>query len=368
MMGTRDLTIAWRVVMALSLAASLSACGYRAAEYRWNQQYHKAERLADHEQFEQARELYEALIKDARHPRDVRLIRYRLAYLTENEGRPQEALKQYMALWRAGERDEVSGKSVWRAALILDREFGQEAEAMRLWEELLLLMPAYVGADNARDELFDKWAAQGDVFFLAQLDRIYPQLHGSEQADNLLYERARIMRRNGELDEAVAAYELLLARYPGSGLSDDARWYCAEIRREQGRVDEALNHLRFLIETRDIAWIVGTYDSVWTSRARYQRGVIMLLDQGRYDEAVGEFEGFLLEFPESIWRDDARWNIVQAHLRQGEASKASQACVSLKEVEPESRWVDDCDDLMKGLRSGQPASALTGKVVAPWDP
>lgn len=367
-MATRDLTIAWRFVLALCLAASLSACGYRASEYQWNQRYLEAERLADHEHFEQARKMYDALIADARDPRDVRLIQYRLAYLTEHEGRLQEALKQYMTLWREGERDEVSAKSVWRAALILDQGFGQEAEAMRLWEELLLAMPAYVGADNARDELFDKWAARGDVFFLAQLDRIYPALHESEQADNLLYERARVMRRNARLDEAVAAYELLLTRYPGSGLSDDARWLCAEIRREQGRVDEALNHLRFLIETRDVAWIVGTYDSVWTSRARYQRGVIMLLEQGRYDAAVGEFEGFLREFPESIWRDDARWNIVQARLRQGSASKARQACVKLKEIEPESRWVDDCDALMEALRGGQSAKELTGKVVAPWDP
>ncbi len=347
----------------LVLLAVLAACGYSNARYQWDQRWFEAERLADHGSYAQARPLYEALLKDAHSPKDARMIRYRLAVLTERQGQYRKAVALYEALWQDGQRDEISGQAVTKAARLMAEELDAEAEGMRLWEELLVRMPEAVGADNARKNLMSRWLAEGDKVAVANIERLYSVLHDSVQGDNLLYDRAKIMRRNGFLEEAKASYRKILETYPSSGFRDDARWLLAEILHGEGRFDEALNELRILAEDREVAWLLGSYDYDWNDNARYWRALIFLHDLKRPLRAVQEFELYLKEYPTSIWRDDVRWNIAQSYLRADDGAAAAGACRDLEEIEPESRWVDDCQALRGRLEAGEAPSALLGKVV-----
>ncbi len=342
----------------------LSGCGYAVEEHRWDRRYVELERLMDHGQILEARAGFEALQHQTTRPADRRMIEYRLAVLLEREGRWREAVRAYELLWNEGERDEISGHAVFRAAQVMYAHLGAPEEGLRLWEGLLKALPEVVAADRALQAILAHWEGQGDTqMALRVIDRLYRSLRETRIGDNLLFSRAAISRRRGEGSVAIVAYERLLERYPTSGLRDDARWLMAEIHREAGRHEAALIQLKLLAEDREVSWQLGSYDSELTDDARFRRGVIYLDDLRDPTGAEVEFARFVREFPESLLRDDARWNIVQARLRRGDGAAAARGCEALVREEPRSRWVDDCHRVVEALGQGASASSMSGRAV-----
>jgi tetratricopeptide (TPR) repeat protein len=348
----------------MGIAVWLAGCGYAQRDYAWDQAYLGAEKLLDGREFEAARGAFGELLESAHDPADKRLVRYRMAVLIEREGRTRAAIAEYEALWNTGQRDEISGHAIFRTGRLMYDKLDAPGHALRLWEQLLRALPETVAADSALQATLVHYERVGDdAKAIGLLDRLYRRLRDTRLADNLLFRRAAISRRRGELGAAISTYDRLIEMHPASGLIDNARWALADIYVGQGLLRKAMLQLRMLAEDRDTSWQIGLYDSELADDARFRRGVIALTMQGRPGLAEVEFETFLVENPESILRDDARWNIVQARLRRGDGRGANEACQELAEVEPESRWVDDCAELVAALNKGGKSTRLLGKVV-----
>lgn len=339
-------------------------CGYASNEYRWDTRYIELERELDHNRLDTARAGFAELLGETRARADRRLIQYRLAVITEREGRHRRAVSQYEALWETGEPDEVSGHAVYRAARLMYDHLDAPQDALRLWEGLLRALPEVVAADRALHAVLDHYDRAGDTLSaLIVIDRLYRKLKETKLGDNLLFRRAAISRQRGELPSAILAYERLLERYPLSGLTDNTRWILAEIHRAEGHHGKALAQLKRLAEDRESSWLVGSYDSEFADDARFRRGVIYLTDLRNPRRAEEEFERFVREFPTSMLRDDARWNIVQTRLTRGDDKGARAACASLVRAEPESRWRDDCESVVRSLDEGASPSSLSGRAT-----
>lgn len=145
---------------------------------------------------------------------------FAIADLAENElARPAEALQFYDRVVRDYPESGLFDESLWRGAH-LARSLGDGAGAVRRLRDLLATREVALGAGS----YFSVWL------------------------DNAQLELGKILRDDlGELDGAVAAFELLPRHYPASILRDDALYELAvtfDRARDSRRACRALGQLR----------------------------------------------------------------------------------------------------------------------------
>ena len=352
------------LVTLLIASTLLASCGLDQKRYRWEKALLTADRYVDHEEYEAAQRAYEELAPTAPRPEFARYIQYRLAYLEELRGNYAEALSAYEPLWSKGDKDEYASRSLFRSGMIFYEKLGRQEEGVAVFERILSALPESPSAKNALLEILGHYRKQGDLpGALAFLDARYVLLEKTPIGDNITLRKAQLHRELGQHEEAIAAYGRLMKRHRASGLYDDAHWELATLYEDLGRFEDALTQLRLITEDQDSSWYVGSYDSQYVDDARFRRGMILLDRLDRFEEAAEEFGLFASEFDQSMLRDDARWNIVQARLGANDAEEAEEACEDLADAEPESRWVDDCERLVAALRSGKSAVSLRTKAV-----
>ncbi|MBH25844.1 MAG: hypothetical protein CMH57_15665 [Myxococcales bacterium] len=340
-----------------------SGCGRDEARYRWERALLAADRLADHEDYRAAREAYVHLstgdMAEPAREAELRYVQYRLAWLSEREGDYRAAVLGYQELWGNEQRDEIAAKAMYRVGYIFYEPLGRREDGLEVWERVMTAMPDTIAAGKALREILSHYDREGvPREALKFIERLYPRLHDTPIDDNLMYRYGQRLRALGSEDGAEKAFRRVIDDHPTSGLVDDAQWELADLYRAQQRFDDALLILRFITENREESWIVGSYDSEYVDDARFQRGIILLDALNSHEEAEREFWRFLDEFPESILRDDARWNIIQSRLAREDGDGARDGCAELTEVEPESRWVDDCETIVAALNQGASPRSL----------
>lgn len=350
--------------LALVLAVMVVGCGLDQDRYRWERALLVADRHVDHEEFDEAEASYLELQKTSPTPSFERYIAYRLALIVELRGQYADAIRAYEPMWKDGADDEYGSLALFRTAILLMDKLDRPDEGLKVLDRILSALPDSTAAKKALFELLGHYERNNDkAGALAFVVERYKLLASTPIGDNLLFARARLARELGRSDEALEAYAALLEDHPASGLRDDAEWELAGLLEELGRYDDALTRLRFITEDQDVSWYVGSYDSQYVDEARFQRGLIYLERLGQWREAVEEFTLFVDEFDESLLRDDARWNIVQAWLGAGESDDAEDACEALASAQPESRWVDDCERLVAALHGGADPRSLRTKAA-----
>ncbi|MEL6179795.1 MAG: tetratricopeptide repeat protein [Myxococcota bacterium] len=354
--------VAWCIGM-LAIVLLLFGCGRQEERYRWERALLAADRLADHRDYQAAREAYIYLSSGemAEHARqaELRYVQYRLAYLYEREGNYRDAILGYQELWSGDIRDETAAKAMYRVGYIFYAPLGRHEDGLDTWERVMVSMPETIAAGKALREILSHYDREGAPRqALDFIERLYPRLFDTPIGDNLMYRYGQRLRALGAYAAAEAAYRRVIDVHAASGLVDDAQWELAELYQTQERFTDALLILRFITENRESSWIVGTYDSEYVDDARFQRGIIYLDRLNAHAKAEREFARFLDEFPESLLRDDARWNIIQSRLARNDAQGARSGCNELTRIEPESRWVDDCQQLIAALAKGASPGSL----------
>jgi TolA-binding protein len=332
-----------------ALLVSLTGCGRHPVRFQWEQRLLAADRSFDQGDLEAAQAEYSLLVDQTRRSSDLRYLAFQQAWILEKTGAGARALRAYEAMWITGERDEYAARAVYRAGRVLLDQFGDRAGARRVWERLVRSRPDRAVADRAILDLLQMHDEEGDLPGAFELlDRLYASIRHTNLADNLLYELAARLREAGHRNAAELAYRRMLERHPGTGLSDDARWHLAELLVERGQLHPALIQLKLLTEDRDSSWQVGIYESNLADDARFWRGVL-LYRHGESERAEEEFRRLYSEFPESILRDDARFNVAVCRHDRGDISGALEACDDLRDAEPESRWASRCDESARGV-------------------
>jgi Flp pilus assembly protein TadD len=167
-----------------------------------------------------------------------RAARYSLGVALQNEGRIEDAIRQYQEALAIDPRDVLTHNNLGIAL----RLQGRLEEAIEHYETAIDIAPGFA---KARTNLGDALQAQGRVKeairqYEAAL-RARPAFAGAH------YNLGVALRSVGRIDDAIRHYETVLLLAPDAV---DARVNLGEALQAQGRFDEAIRHYRRALELR----------------------------------------------------------------------------------------------------------------------
>ena len=261
------------------------------------------------------------------------------AELLDRMGRRQAAAAAYEAIPSALDDDPVpSATAVYRAGKI-HLELGQEVRGYELLWRTITNYPDAPAADYALRQV----VVDGRRRNVAQLYEVLGQLAGrlgeTEVGDNLLYWMAELARDDFHDDpKALELLDKVADVYPKGPLFDDALWHGAAIARSEGDPGGAVKRYRRLLETREVAWINGSYNSEWFDDSWLQMGITLRDDLEDYGAALKAFRMIPTDYPASILRDDALWERAVTYDRMGKPKRACKELQTLHKKWPDSKY------------------------------
>jgi len=219
----------------------------------------------------------------------------------------------------------------------------REHKTVEAWTLLWRVVTDYPDESLAGDAIRDIVAdGRGrDARALAdEIAKLLTPLAGTQVGDNLLWWLADLDEH--ELGNAAAArglYDQIYTDYPESGMRDDARWHAARISRAIGDSKGAATRLRALLATREVAMFAGSYFSIWLDDAQLELGKILRDDLNDLDGALAAFRQLPKDYPASILKDDALYEIAVTLARRHDTAGACRALADLKALEADSKYL-----------------------------
>ena len=258
----------------------------------------------------------------------------------EHAGRTRPAIQTYLAIpARAGDDAATAATAVYRAGVLLLADHQVEPAWTALWRVVTDYPDEPIAGDALRALVTD--GRHRDPRALSdQLARLLTPLAETQIADNLLWELADLAEH--ELDNAPAArayYDRIPADYPGSGMRDDARWHGARISRALHDPRGAVSRLRALLATREVALGAGSYFSIWLDDAQLELGKILRDDLGDLPGAAAAFRRLPEDYPASILRDDALYELAVTLDRMADHAGACAAIARLARAFADSKYL-----------------------------
>jgi tetratricopeptide (TPR) repeat protein len=258
----------------------------------------------------------------------------------ERGGRVQAAIDAYLAVpARAADDPMPAAIAIYRAGELQLRA-GQVTPAWTaLWRVVTDWPDEPTAADALRTLLED--GRRRDARALAEeMRKLLTALAGTAVGDNLVWSLADLSEHELANPEAARAlYDQIPVDYPDSGLRDDARWHAARISRAIGDPPGAVTRLRALLATREVALGAGSYFSIWLDDAQLELGRVLRDDLGDLAGAAAAFRRLPRDYPASILKDDALYELAVTQARAGEAQKACATLAELAKQEPESKYI-----------------------------
>jgi len=262
------------------------------------------------------------------------------AEVLEHAGRTRPAIDTYLAIpGRAGDDRATAGTAVYRAGTLLLAAHEVAPAWTALWRVVTDYPDEPVAGDALRALVTD--GRGRDARALAdQLARLLTPLAETQVADNLLWALADLAEHElGNPGAARAYYDRIPADHPASGMRDDARWHGARISRALGDPRGAVERLRALLATREVALGAGSYFSVWLDDAQLELGKILRDDLGDPAGAAAAFRRLPDDYPASILRDDALYELAITLERMHDHAAACAALSRLARGFPDSKYI-----------------------------
>jgi TolA-binding protein len=100
-----------------------------------------------------------------------------------------------------------------------------------------------------------------------------------------------------------------------------------------------VTRLRGLLATREVALGAGSYFSIWLDDAQLLLGVVLRDDLHDLRGAAAAFERLPKDYPASILRDDALFELAVTRKQAGDQTGACNAIAKLVKLEPDSKYV-----------------------------
>jgi TolA-binding protein len=327
----------------LSSVAALSACSAPATL----SDLRTAERRADAGDVDGAVAAYRAAQVSCRSLRPAHRARAACgeallgeAEVLDHAGRTQPAIQTYLAIpARAGDDPPTAATAVYRAGELLLRDHRVAAAWTALWRVVTDYPDEPIAADALRALLTD--GRGRDPRALAdQIARLLTPLAETQVADNLIWSLADLSEHElGNPPAARALYDRIPVDAPGSGLRDDARWHAARLSRALGDPAGAAERLRALLATREVAIGAGSYFSIWLDDAQLELGKVLRDDLGDLRGAAAAFRRLPADYPASILRDDALYELAVTLERMRDHAGACAALARLATQFADSKYV-----------------------------
>ena len=262
------------------------------------------------------------------------------AEVLDRAGRGPLAIEAYLAIpARAPDDPVTSSTAVYRAGELLLRD----RQIVPAWTQLWRVVTDYpdepIAADALRAVVTD--GRRRDARALAdELGRLLTPLAETQIADNLLWSLADLTEHElGNAEAARALLDRIPRDHPTSGLIDDARWHAARISRQLHDPAGAATRLRALLATREVAIGTGSYFSVWLDDAQLELGKVLRDELHDPAGAAAAFRQLPKDYPASILRDDALYELAITLEQQRDHAGACAAVAQLAHQFADSKYL-----------------------------
>jgi len=264
----------------------------------------------------------------------------------EHGGRKDAAIAIYLAIpARTVDDPTTAATATYRAGQLL-LEAGKAVEAWTALWRVVTEWPDEPLAGDAVKALLEDGRKRDARALAEQLGKLITPLAETQVADNLLWALADLTEH--ELANAQAAralYDRIPKDHPDSGLRDDARWHAARISRALGDPKGAAERLRALLATREVAFMAGSYFSVWLDDAQLELGKVLRDDLHDLPGAIAAFRKLPKDYPASILKDDALYELAVTFDKAGQHDDACRSIAALKKQAPESKYLAPAAEL-----------------------
>lgn len=161
---------------------------------------------------------------------------------------------------------------------------------------------------------------QSDADALRVVTELRTQVAETDLGDDLLAAEAELRLASDDRAGARRALEQLVADYPypQGHRWDDAITKLAEMDVEDGDVPRAIERLEGMLERAETTTIVGSYTLPAFPAAQLEIARLQRDQLHDYDAAEDSFDAVYDDFPESTLRDDARVELGEMLIDQGE--------------------------------------------------
>jgi tetratricopeptide (TPR) repeat protein len=105
-----------------------------------------------------------------------------------------------------------------------------------------------------------------------------------------------------------------------------------------GDPEGAVRRLRGLVGTREVALGTGSYFSIWLDDAQLELGRVLRDDLRDLPGAIRAFEKLPKDYPASILKDDALFELAVTQKAAGNPAKACAAIEKLVKQSPDSKY------------------------------
>lgn len=337
----------------MSCCAPLVGCGGPDYGEAFVTSFSAAKRAYAAGRYAEAAELYGTAAGDAQRVKDRDEAFFMQARMYEKLERWAAARERYETILKTSPRGTRAGRAAFEIAT-LEMVHGDVETGYRALEAAIRRYPNH-GSARRGLELWAEHVGQrdGEEALRATLARWLVELKGSGLEQQLRYERARSLRRSGDLATAHDAFVEAATRhpYPMGTLTDDAWWFASQVAEEQGDFEQAIADLRSLLKSREVA-TGGSYE-----RPRYPPAQMRIAELyrdrlGDREAARRAFRRVYEEHETSILADDAMWWEAVLERRDGRTDGACDLGEDLRDRFPSSRYVRCLNDLCSSLASG----------------
>ena len=274
------------------------------------------------------------------------------AFTLERMGRLDDALAAWLDMAKAmADVPDQAGRALHEAALIELRRHHDKAAYDLFWR-VIVAHPDATAADDSLRVVVRDGRRRNARELDGVLAKLWQRHQKTELGDNLIAARADLAEH--ELADSKSALDLwdqITLLYPKGPFYDDALWHAARIARAGGDPKGALARLRKLLATREEAFMIGSYHSVFLDDAQLEVGLILRDDLGEPRPALDAFAQLGKHYPDSILRDDALWQIALTRAALDDKPGACAAIAQIKKGYQDSKYLlDDAPQL--AARSG----------------
>jgi tetratricopeptide (TPR) repeat protein len=262
------------------------------------------------------------------------------AEVLEHAGRIPAAIETYLAIPARVPDDAATCAIAMQRAGELQLQTGQVVPAWTSLWRVVTDWPDEGPASDALRVLLRDGRTRDPRALADQMAKVLTALAETGVADNLVWSLADLTEH--ELANPAAArslYDRIPVDYPKSGLRDDARWNAARISRAIGDPKGAVQRLRGLLATREVALGPGSYFSIWLDDAQLELGRVLRDDLHDLPGAIAAFEKLPKNYPASILKDDALFELAVTQKAAGNQAKACEAIAKLVKDSPDSKYV-----------------------------
>lgn len=330
--GTHPLAVLCVAVLPLGLLISAAAGSLnpQASEADIARSLHVADELERERAFDAARRQLQAVAEHAS-SHQAAALRLRICALWTREGHREAAWACYDGLAGRLEDPEQQALAAYHAAA-LTADAGKNDAAIDRLARILSEFPQTDAAERGlalwRDLVRSSEGSAGEVELLLRVsaqttarradypEQRLPKSH-KELAAGALVAAAQLLMEDGQrLQRAGEILKEAEELAQGTSWLDDVRYFRARLMRRTGNKQAAVAIYHSLLDTLSSSWFMGSYNSQYHDDALFEMAEVFE-EQGRLDEAVSAYEDLQDLLPTSRLVDDAMFRAARIEHRRG---------------------------------------------------